>query len=224
MGDDRHGQRDKARPRHGDTARVTSLSQSPVVPRLRPLHDPGLIDKLCEIDLAAARRPLAQCASGNHQLVIEKRFDIQIIRWPFLGLQRPSPSENEVILSITQVPKVARAGSRSNLVEMQDHTWIFFNEPFKYVRDDGESDRERACNPDFARCRISQMLDVPDTLFQFVEYCCASFEQRIAVHSWLDSLRRSIQKSHAKRMLKISDDPRDRRLGNSELYSRFSHA
>src|SRR5262245_35061887 len=107
---------------------------------------------------------------------------------------------------------------------MEDHAWIFFNEPFKYVRDDGESDCQWACNPDFTRCWISQVLDIFDALFQFVEYRNASFEQRIAIHRWLDSLRRSVQKPHAERVLKICDDFRNGRLGNSELYGRLGHA
>ena len=114
--------------------------------------------------------------------------------------------------------------SRSHFVEVQDHAWIFFGEPFNDVRDDRECDRQRACNPDFARCRISQEFDVPDALLQFVEHCNAAFEQRVAIHGRLDALRGSIEKSHAERMLEIGDHFRDRRLGNSELYGRLGHA
>ena len=55
-----------------------------VVPGVRRLHNPRLIDKLGKIDLAATGRPFALGSRGDHQLVIEKKFNIQVIRRPLL--------------------------------------------------------------------------------------------------------------------------------------------
>src|SRR5690349_10172241 len=107
---------------------------------------------------------------------------------------------------------------------MQNHAWMFFNEPLEQVRDDGEGDCQWACNPDFPRSRISQVLDILDALFQFIKSSHAPFEQCVAIHRWFDPMGRSIEKPHAERVLKIGDDLRNRRLRNAELYRRFGHA
>jgi len=62
------------------------VGKNTVIPRVRCLHDPRLIDELGKIDLAATVRPLVVAAHDNDQLVIEKSFNIQVICSPLFGL------------------------------------------------------------------------------------------------------------------------------------------
>jgi len=82
----------------------------------------------------------------------------------------------------------------------------------------------RAANPHLSGTGIGQEFDVPDALLQFVEHCNASFEQRVAIHGRLDSLRRSIKQPYAERMLEIGNHFRYSRLRNPELNGRLGHA
>ena len=65
---------------------MEDLRQMLVIPCLRRLHDPSRrVDKLSKINLAATGHPFTLDASGDHQRIIEKGFDIQVVRRMLLG-------------------------------------------------------------------------------------------------------------------------------------------
>jgi len=64
---------------------MESLCQTLVVPCVRRLHNPGLVNKLSKID-PPATSPFALGSRGDHQLVVEKKSNIQVIRLVILGL------------------------------------------------------------------------------------------------------------------------------------------
>src|SRR5262249_48024575 len=118
----------------------------------------------------------------------------------------------------------ARDRGRCHLVKVQDYTGTAFDEPLKKVRNDRKCDRERACDPNFTRCRVRQVLDVLDALLQLVEHDERALEQGMAIAGRLDALRASVKESYAEPMLQIGNDLRHRWNGYTELRRCFRHA
>src|SRR5262249_60340326 len=85
--------------------------------------------------------------------------------------------------------KVTCGSSSGHFIKVQNRTRVFSNEAFKHRRDQSGRDCHWTRHPDFARCWVSQAIDVANALLQLVEYSDAAVEQRLTVYRRLPSFR-----------------------------------
>ena len=207
--------------RHAEALRLESLRDNLVGRCIGRRHDPRLVEKLGKIDLATAR-PSAVRASRKDPWIIEKDFNIQVIQSVVVRNRRRNSREDEVIGAIAQSREFEGRGRHN--VRPHDDARIFLGESFDDLRKEGVRDRQGISNRQLACRGIGQELDVPDALPQFIECRPAARKQRARVGRWLDPARAAIEKLHAQRMLKVGDDLRHSRMGNTEMLGSLGEA
>ena len=122
------------------------------------------------------------------------------------------------------ITDVTGDGKNDLIVLVHDRSWVLLSEALHDLREDSSRNGYRTSNSYFAQRRIGQILDVLDALLQLVEHDESAFEQRVTVPSRLDALRASVKKSHSELVLKIGDNFRHSRGGNSQLCGGLGHA
>jgi hypothetical protein len=95
---------------------------------------------------------------------------------------------------------------------------------FDRERERSPQDRRGTTNPDFARLRVGQEIDVVDSLPELVEGGASAPEQSLAVDRGLDPARAAIEQADAEHLLQSGDDVGHGRLRQPELARRPGHA
>jgi len=94
--------------------------------------------------------------------------------------------------------------------------------------DDGQYGSRRcvlgASDPQFARRRVSEKLDVFKALSQLIENRKAALDDRTPALRRLDPDRTAIKEANPECMFKVADRPRNRRLGSTKALRGLVHA
>ena len=151
---------------------------------------------------------------------MKKDFDLQIFGQ--LVSLHGTTAQHEVVFSVPQ-PGVVD-GRRRKGIDAQGDVGIDLGEAVDDRPQDGGSYRIGAADRELAGRRISQELDVPNALLQFVKRDQAAFEQGIAIDRGLDTPSAAIQKPDAEGVFKIDDGFGNGRLRNTKLLGGLGHA
>jgi hypothetical protein len=138
---------------------------------------------------------------GHHGL-IEKKFDIQVIRQAFVEHRRRHAFEHAIVFPFTEAGEFPCG---SGQISVHLHARIQFGKSHNDFWHQRAPKRLHAGDPQFANCGIGKEFDVLDALLKLVEDGHAPPQKRIAIDGRLDSLFASIDKTHAEGVLEIGD-------------------
>ena len=82
----------------------------------------------------------------------------------------------------------------------------------------------RAPDTKFPDGRISQTLDIPDSLLQFIERHETAPKHGVRINGRLDSFRAAVEQAHAKRVFKVGNHLGHGRLRDTKLSRCLRHA
>ena len=184
---------------------------------MRRGEDPGGLEELGRIDLAAAR-PCAVHIGGNQQGILKQCFDVELL---LLDERSRDAGQDEIVLSLAQARKFG--AGRCHFIEMQHHARVLAAEALDGERENGGHDRRRTPDPQLARRRIGQERDVPYSLPQLVECGPPALEQGAPIDRRLDAAWIAVEQPCGKHLLEAGHDVRNGRLGQSELDGRLGH-
>ena len=106
----------------------------------------------------------------------------------------------------------------------QLHPRMLVQEAFGYRRHDAGIHDLRTSDRKFARRRISQEFDLPQSLTHLIEDVDTAFEQRPPVVGQFDTLRGAIKQLYLEHLLEVGNRLGDHRMGDRKPLSRLRHA
>src|SRR5262249_28760891 len=107
---------------------------------------------------------------------------------------------------------------------MQDRMREFLNEAFKHRWDQRGRNGHWTRHSNFARCWVSQAIDVAGALLQLVEDRDAAVQQRLTVYGWLNPFWTAFKKANSQQPFQIGDCFGHGRLRDRKLIRGLSEA
>jgi hypothetical protein len=178
------------------------------------------VHQVGETDLAAAR-PRALHRHGETDLIVEQHLGLQMLDRAALkrACRQGQRDIDRPLLQLGECPHkgVYRQDAQLDLGVAQ-------GKALDHRRQDPGRHRFRASDPDFAKFRIGQALDILDARAQFVERDLAAPHQRGAIDRELDAARSAIEHGRVERVLERGDRLGDRGLRHAEARAGLGHA
>ena len=107
--------------------------------------------------------------------------------------------------------------------DVKNDAGILPRQPIDHGENNSFGSSRGRSDPELARRRIGEKLDIPDSLIKFVDGGDAAFEQRAAILRGLDAVRTPVEKRYTEYLFGVSKRSRNGRLGYRQSRCRFRH-